>query len=286
MLVWEGGWRTNLTLEDIYPSCCTQQHCPPPISDISAARMEQEQTCRGRSDAFQYCGTNLNSFKLLLVFRLSAGPFPRPKSDIYGRTGLQPQLDCMKSGKLFFPDLPPRGAPRCPPQARSAPTRLSNVCNGCTSVTRCNCSCINPQGAVGFALREKSTHSRRRRRSCALCVVSGGVRFFNVLLPCPTGSSCQSSFTQGLKVNDVVYVSLADQTDESVFMLFKGLLSDDVIACGPVMLLLEEDVLTVPGYTQFLHHLGEELGFWDKSWWLFPLQQLLCRVTTQEKEPF
>lgn len=51
-------------------------------------------------------------------------------------------------------------------------------------------------------------------------------------------------------------------TDVSVFMLFKGLLSDDVIVYGglpPVMLLLEEEVLTVPGCTQFLHHLGEEL---------------------------
>lgn len=51
-------------------------------------------------------------------------------------------------------------------------------------------------------------------------------------------------------------------TDVSVFMLFKGLLSDDVIVCSglpPVMLLLEEEVLTVPGCTQFLHHFGEEL---------------------------
>lgn len=66
--------------------------------------------------------------------------------------------------------------------------------------------------------------------------------------------------TGGPKVNDLVCVSLT--TDGSVFMLLKGLLSDDVIACGcvpPVMLLLEEEVLTVPGCTQFLHHLGEEL---------------------------
>lgn len=81
-----------------------------------------------------------------------------------------------------------------------------------------------------------------------------------MLSPCPTGSSCQSPLTQGLKVNDLVCVSLAD--DVSVFMLLKGLLSGDVIVCGcmpPVMLLLEEEVLTVPGCTQFLHHLGEEL---------------------------